>query len=234
MPEWFHTFADRLWLRRDEIGDAEADFVRKALRLRTGQRVLDAPCGAGRITVHLANAGLDVTGIDLRPQFIRRARARFRREGIAGTFRAMDLRCLDVEGEFHGIFNWQGSFGYFSDEENADLVRRYARALRRGGRLLIDTVNREFVLRHFRAKHQAEGITMYNRWDPATQRIRGTWINRCGGRRRNELVVRLYTPAEMRRLFERAGLRVTRLYGSFLGDTYRRGSNRMILAGRKR
>ena len=234
MREWFHTFDDRLWLRPDEIGDAEAHFIWKALRLRRGQRVLDAPCGAGRISVHLARAGLYVTGVDLRPQFVRRARARFRKEGVAGAFRAMDLRTLDVDAEFHGAFNWQGSFGYFSDEQNADLVRRYARALRRGGRLLIDQVNREFVLRHFQPEMEADGVTMHNRWNAGEQRIESCWISRRGGRVNNPLSIRLYTPGEMAALFEDAGLRVTRTYGSFLGDRYCRGSNRMILVGRKR
>ena len=234
MAQWFETFADKLWLRPDEIGDAEAAFIRKALRLRKEQKVLDAPCGAGRIAVHLAKAGLDVTGVDLRPQFIRRARARFRKESVAGTFRAMDLRELDIEGEFHGIFNWQGSFGYFSDDENADLVRRYARALRKGGRLLIDQVNREFVLRHFRTTLKAEGVVMHNRWNAAEQRIESTWITPRGVRRRNALSVRIYTPAQMHALFEDAGLRVTRSYGSFLGNRYHRGTNRMITVGRKR
>ena len=234
MTEWFHTFDDGLWLRPDDVGGAEATFIKKALRLRKGWRVLDAPCGAGRITVHLAKAGCLVTGIDLRPQFIRRARARFRKAGVAGTFRAMDLRELNFENEFHGICNWQGSFGYFSAEENADLVRCYARALRKGGRLLIDQVNREFVLRHFRPKQEAEGVTMCNRWNAAEQRIESTWITTRGARPRNPLSIRIYTPGQMRRLFERAGLKVTRTYGSFLGERHGRGTTRMIMVGKKR
>jgi tRNA U38,U39,U40 pseudouridine synthase TruA len=44
-----------------------------------------------------------------------------------------DLRGLDFNEEFEGVYNWGGSFGYFSDEENADVLRRYVRALRPGG-----------------------------------------------------------------------------------------------------
>jgi len=232
---WFETFADELWLRPDDVGEAEAHFIRRALRLRKGRRVLDAPCGAGRIAVHLAKAGLAVTGVDLRPQFLRRARVRFRHEGLPGTFQTLDLRRLDFEEEFDGICNWQGSFGYFSDEENADLVRRYARALRKGGRLLIDQVNREFVLRHFRSSQTSEGVTMDNRWDPSSLRIKSVWVKHAGGPAKKNLVsIRLYTPTEMTALFEDAGLRVTRMYGSFLGDHYRRASNRMIVVGKRR
>jgi SAM-dependent methyltransferase len=196
--------------------------------------VLDAPCGAGRISVHLAKAGLDVTGVDLRRAFLRRARARLRAEGLSATFLERDLRDLDFREAFHGACNWQGSFGYFSDEENADLVRRYAHALRPGGRLLIDQANREFVLRHFEPRREADGLVMQNRWDPGTERIYSTWVRTRGDRRPNRLVVRLYTPGQMCALFEDAGVRVTRLYGSFLEDRYRRGANRLIVVGRKR
>jgi cyclopropane fatty-acyl-phospholipid synthase-like methyltransferase len=64
MPDWFRTLSDDLWLPPDEVGEDEARFIRGALRLRRGQRVLDAPCGAGRIGVHLALAGCDVTGVE--------------------------------------------------------------------------------------------------------------------------------------------------------------------------
>lgn len=50
-------FDDTLWLTPDNIGTDEATFIKRALRLRKGQRVLDAPCGADRIAVHLAKAG---------------------------------------------------------------------------------------------------------------------------------------------------------------------------------
>ena len=75
----------------------EARFIKRALHLRKGQSVLDAPCGAGRIAFHLARAGCVVTGIDLRPQFIRRARRRFRRAGLRGELKAMDMRDVDFE-----------------------------------------------------------------------------------------------------------------------------------------
>ena len=68
--EWFENFDEQLWLKPDDIGQDEARFVKKALRLRKGQSVLDAPCGAGRIAVHLAKAGCRVTGIDLQKNFI--------------------------------------------------------------------------------------------------------------------------------------------------------------------
>lgn len=232
MTEWFRAFDDSLWLRADEGGQDEAAFVKKALGLRRGQRVLDAPCGAGRIAVHLARAGCRVTGTDLRESFVRRARERFKSEGVSGTFVAMDLRRLDFRDEFHGVFNWWGSFGYFSDEQNFELARLYARALRSGGRLLIDQPNRESVLRHFRRTMRRGGIVIRNVWDPRKERVNGMWVAGSGARKKRcRMSIRLYTPAQMRKLFGLAGLTAQMTYGSVAGEAYRRSSERMITVG---
>ena len=57
LDEWFYTLDDALWLRADEEGRDEAAFIKRVLRLRKGQSVLDAPCGAGRVAYHLAKLG---------------------------------------------------------------------------------------------------------------------------------------------------------------------------------
>ena len=231
--EWFQTLDDRFWLRPDDVGREEADFIRKALHLRRGQRVLDAPCGAGRITVHLAKAGCVMTGVDLRETFLKRAGARFRKEHLSGRFLALDLRELDLADEFHAIYNWFGSFGYFSDAENADLLRRYARALRPGGRLLVDSPNREFILRHFRAEIDEGLFVNRTRWDGASQRVITDRYVQGKADPRNVSSMRLCTPAQMKALLVRAGLEIEVIYGSFDGDAFRRGSRRMIVVARK-
>ncbi len=146
----------------------------------------------------------------------------------------MDLRELDFDHEFDAIYNWFGSFGYFSESENLDLVRRYARALKRGGRLLVDQPNREFILRHFLVTMETGGVTHHNRWDAGTERVNSTWVTQRGGKRKEDFSsMRLYTPEQMQHLFRHAGLEVETMYGSHAGEEYRRGSRRFIAVGRK-
>ncbi len=110
---WFKTLDEHLWLRPDEGGETEAAFVRRCLRLRKGQIVLDAPCGAGRVSLPLARYGHHVVGIDIRESFISRARKRSRREKLEVDLQVADLRRAHLpEGAFHGIFSWFNSFGY--------------------------------------------------------------------------------------------------------------------------
>lgn len=233
MPEWFETMADPLWLLPDEQGQEEAQFIAQALHLRKGQAVLDAPSGAGRIAIHLAQRGCRVTLFDLRAAFLRRARLRFRREGQVGRFIRGDLRELDFADEFDAIYNWLGSFGYFPDKENAELVERYARALRRGGRLLIAQPNREFILRHFMREIERDNCISRNSWDAKHKRVISRRYVDGVYDPKNISSMRLYAPGEMMRLYRSAGLRLEAIYGSLEGDAYCKASRQMYVVGRK-
>ena len=230
--DWFKKLDDELWLQGDERADEQAAFIKKALGLRKGQTVLDAPCGDGRVAVALARLGLLVVGVDHNPYFIARARARFEEEDLKGEFLVGDIREVAFVGCFHAAINWGGSFGYFSDEENLETLRRLARAVRKGGRVLVDQANREHILRHFRRRHGRGRVEIKNRWDARRRRVVGQWtLHRRGGVHRFKTAIRLYTPAEMRSLFRRAGLRAGAAYGTPKGRRFRRTSPRLILVG---
>lgn len=230
---WYETALDQIWLPPDEHGQEEALYIRRRLHLRRGQKVLDAPCGAGRIAVHVARAGCRVTGVDLRPQFVERAHNRFRLARVRGRFRSVDLRDIDYEAEFHGIYNWFGSFGYFSDEENAAVVDRLTRALRPGGRLLIEQVNRERILRDFRSEGVVGTIVTYNYWDARTQRIINHRVVDGVRDPANSSSMRLYTPHQMEALLCGAGLRFEGIYAFPEDRAFTRASRRMVAVGRK-
>jgi len=233
--EWFANFHESLWLRGDETGAEEAAAIKRLLRLRKGQSVLDAPCGAGRIALPLARAGCNVTGIDRMASFIARARRRFRKEGLKGRFLQCDMRELDFEGEFDAVINWGGSFGYFSDTEDLDVLRRFARALKPGGRLMMDGRNREWVLRHFQPQQCRGDVKITNKWNPTTQRAEIVWRLTVDGEPRSyDMGIRLYTPGQFRRLFANAGLEIEAMYGNLDGSEYSRGSRRIYVLGWKK
>ena len=233
MPDWFETMDDAFWLPSDDVGEREAQFVRKAMHLRRRDAVLDAPCGAGRVSFHLARSGCIVTGCDLRRAFIRRARRRFRAAGLRGTFRVLDLRRLGTENEFDAILNWAGSFGYFGEVENDELIGAFVRALRPGGHLLIEQPNREYLLRHFKPVMRTGSAVFRSRWDARSQRVITRRIVAGVEDHRNSSSMRLYTPAQMRDLLERHGLIVQRLYRSLRFDAYGPSVPRMVIVGCK-
>jgi len=234
LSEWFLHLDKSLWLKGDDTGEEDAQFIVRTLALKSGDSVLDCPCGAGRIGIHLARAGCAVTGVDLQDSFLRRARRRFRTERLAGSFHRRDMRELEFADRFDAVVNWNGSFGYFTDSENLDVLRRFSRALKPGGRVVIEQLNREVMLRHFRPVMQFRNCTLHSRWNRVSECVQTTWIRSIGGRKRScRSRMRIYTPGQFGRLFERAGLRVEAMYGSLDGSEYRRNSGRIRVVGRK-
>lgn len=234
MDEWYEDYLNSFWISRKNDRKREAEFVWDALELRSGDRVLDAPCGDGAVAMHLAKWGARVTGVDRMRNFIARARRRFQRAQLGGRFRVLDLRRLDYEQGFDAVLNWFGSFGYFSEDENLRVLRTMSRALDVGGRILVDQPNRERVLRHLRSEDEAGEYKTFSRWDESTQRVETTYTAPPGAEPRQfHLSMRLYTPTEMCELFEQANLEMTREFGDFVGEQYARGSSRLIVVGRK-
>ena len=57
------------------------------------------------------------------------------------TFVRGDMRTLRYEHEFDAVLNWFTSFGYFDSQTNDAVLAGFARALRPGGRLLLEMHN---------------------------------------------------------------------------------------------
>ena len=244
MGEWFSRFFDGLYARvlSDAAGDPratdEARIVKKLLRLRKGQRVLDVPCGKGRLTIPLARMGLAMTGVDFTAAYLRRARRAARQEGLDIRFVESDMREIAFDGEFDAAFNWFGSFGYFSDADNLAFCQRVLRALKPGGRFLIEGINKSWLLNHFRehdeSLHGRVRIATTNRWDAATNRMHSTWVFTDGkSLERHTIVMRIFNGSEMRAVLRQAGFTDIRLYPRPPVGPFTRHSRRLIAVAQR-
>ena len=120
-----------------ERSEADAELIVRLLSLKPGMRVLDVPCGEGRIAGRLARRGCQVLGVDASERFLERAREQWPEV----TFLLGDVRDLAFDSEFDAVLNWFTSFGYFDRRTNDAVLRSFARALRAGGQLLLELHN---------------------------------------------------------------------------------------------
>ncbi len=123
MAWWEEMFELPSWqgvqLGWESLEDAEqqVDRIERALRLEPGGRILDVPCGTGRVGRRLAAKGYDVVGVDITERFLEEAR----RAGL--TVERADMRELPFDAEFDAAVCMWGSFGYFDDEGNLAQAR---------------------------------------------------------------------------------------------------------------
>lgn len=219
----FHLFTE-------ERNRRDAEFIMRALRLRSGESVLDTACGFGRHASIIAAEGVRVTGVDREERYLEMAREKLSPwrtvEYVQG-----DLRKLDYVERFDAAYNFFTSFGFFDDVTNFDILRRIARSLKPGGRFLLDLQNRELYTTgepHYSefSEYEVNGVPcallLESDFDPETSRvtIRQRLYGLPDGPQHLEFDVRLYTMAELRWLLGQAGFSVVSTYGDINGTDY--------------
>jgi SAM-dependent methyltransferase len=227
-PDWYRDFfrdvALDVW--RDAIPTAqtarEVEFLERALRLKLGMRVLDVPCGAGRLTLPLRERGLHMTGVDLAGEQIAEARRveALVRGGPAVEWRESDIRDLPWDSAFDAAFCFGNSFGYLDRDGTRAFVHALARTLKPGGRFAMDTAMvAETVLPTLRDRDEAqigevrfiEDNVYHN--DVSCLETRYTFV-RDGVTETRSGLHWIFTIPEIRGFFAEAGMRVVGLFGS--------------------
>ncbi len=95
--------------------------------------VLDVGCGPGTVTAHLAELGVDVSGVDLSPRMVAHARRRHPDLKFA-VASATELHL--AESSLGGVLGWWSLFNLPRDVL-PDVLTSFARALVPGGQLLL-------------------------------------------------------------------------------------------------
>lgn len=193
-----------------ERSDREAALIAALLALRPGQDVLDLACGHGRIANRLALRGCRVTGLDVTPLFLERARQDAAALGVDVEYVQGDMRDLPWTERFDAVVVWFTAFGYFDDEDNRRVLAEAHRSLGPGGRLLLDLNHRDPLLRvlHPAGVEERDGNFLLDksRYDLETGRIQTERIViRDGKTRRFEFFVRLFPFYEIRAWLLQAG-----------------------------
>lgn len=125
----------------------QTDFIEARLGLQKGATILDVGCGLGLHAIELTRRGYFVVGLDLSLPMLSRAADEARDQELKINFVQGDMREMSFDGAFDAVLSWGTSFGYFDDDGNRAVIERFHRALKPGGLLLLDVVNRDHMLR---------------------------------------------------------------------------------------
>ena len=214
--DYLYFYEEMLTTERTE---READAIWRLCALGAGAKVLELGCGHGRICNALARRGANVTGIDQSKLFLAKAIADAAARGLAVDYREGDIRAISLGAEFDAVLLWFTTFGYFSEAENTAVLEGALRALKPGGRLIIEQVNRLRLLGQplpytSRTARGDDLLLDTSTYDGLADRVETERISVRGGRvHRTTYSIRLYGFAELTTLLQSIGFGTTSAYG---------------------
>jgi len=236
--DFFHGITLDLW--RQAIPHkqtvAEADFLVKALQCKPGARVLDVPCGNGRLSYELARRGLHATGVDISQEFIAEANsANTSAPATKVDFMLGDMRHIEFDAVFDGAFCFGNSFGFMKFADMEQFLSGVAHSLKPKARFIIETgMAAESVLPDFEEQTSHEigdmSIIIKERYIAAESCIDSEYIFERDGTSETRLAKHwIYTAAEIQRMLEKAGFKALEFYGSLESEPFKLGSRELIL-----
>jgi len=112
--------------------------------VRAGQRVLDVACGTGVVSITATRAGATVTGADLTPELLERARENARIGGFNIEFREADVEALPFgDAEFDVVLS---QFGHMFAPRPPVAIAEMLRVLKPGGTIAFSTWPPELLI----------------------------------------------------------------------------------------
>ncbi|MFA6105409.1 MAG: class I SAM-dependent methyltransferase [Patescibacteria group bacterium] len=223
----------------------EISGVAKLCGLNKGAKILDCPCGYGRHSLALAEAGFNVTGADINERFLKLDEDKRSEKKIENCrFIKNDMRHLKFRNEFDAVINMFYSFGFFdSDKENEEVARKFFEALKPGGKFLMHThvtvprlVSGELLNFQVRKLLSGKELELKRRYNTTTKREDGEWTLITKDGKREELTpysVRLYTDKEFTDLCKGVGFKEVACYGDWDGSPYNDNSPQLITVATK-
>jgi len=239
-----------------DYGDFQDDsLLYRGFAERTGGPLLELACGTGRLLVPLAQAGYEITGVDVSPALLSLARRKIEAAGLQQrvTLVEADMSDFRLDRRFRLAFVAINSFMHLlTTEDQLRALRCWREHLTPEGFLILDLFHP-----HPQELLEADGRLVVNRqWkDPQTGAM---VIKQCSrtlnlarqtlevtfvydeifpdGRSRRTVApfrMRYLHRFEMELLLRLAGYELEQLYGSYELDPFRSDSERMIFVARK-
>lgn len=243
----------KLLKRGEDRAPEEVEMLTKIfsrLGVNLGDRVLDLCCGCGRHALRLAEKGFIVTGVDISPIAIREAQGKAKEMGVQDRVRFLVGDAREVfklletrQGSFKAMINMWTSIGYYDDETDRSILNQLDRLASLGCVLVIDVVNRDYLMKHFQpiGIEELEDLELHQhrKLDLETSRMENLWkfYKREGEGLKHPTTVlldlRVYSLHELVGLLRTTGWTYIDSYGDLQLQPVTPDSNRIIIVGKK-
>ena len=219
----------------------EAAHIYKCLELEQGSKVLDAGCGYGRLSIPLAELGADVVAMDISPAMTEQADTFAREMNVTLETQRSDFRILKDVEVYDGLICTDTTFGSFSDYDNLSTLLTFRDALKVGGLLYLEVVNRDLCIRNLPNRTWWEGrgclVQEDAEFDQLESRIRvkRLVVTAEGTQDECHIDVRLYSIHELIRLLKLTGFEIVSTGGGCRtqGAFFAASSEKLVVVARK-
>jgi SAM-dependent methyltransferase len=225
----YEQVLEGMWKRGEEDALAISSLLEERGMGRC--RVLDAPCGIGRVGVPLAQLGLTVRGLDYSPYLVGVANLKAKRLRVSGSAKFVEgemsrFASKFEPGSFDCAINVFTSIGYLTEKDDLKFFGELRKVVRKGGLFLISGLrNRDYIVRNpsQNVYEESEKLLVLDSYefDVATSRESGSWRfylkvgNAMKGVGEFPIDIRIYSPHELSLMLQRSGWRLTQVYQSF-------------------
>lgn len=238
--DWFVDYFDKEYADlildsiTPEFTKIQVDLLIDSLSLGVGDQILDVCCGKGRHAIELARKGFSLAALDFVPTYLEEIQQIAIHENLALQTFTMDVRNISFEHQFDKAYLMFTSFGYFSDLENNQLLMNLNMALKKGGLLLIDIENRDYILKNFiyeKWREKEFGLLLErHKYFPETshQTTRRIQYFKDGTQKESHRDLRLYSLHELLAIASKANLKVVKIMGDYNAKPFQINSPRII------
>jgi len=197
-----------------------------------GGPLLDLACGTGRMALRMARQGYQVTGVDIVPEMIARARQKAAERSVSIEWVVADARTFQLQKQFPFIYMLENAFQFFLTREDQEaMLARVREHLHPEGCFLFETRNPSprnlLEVRHPEPQKYTtpDGgqlvVTEQQHYDPMTQIQHYTcphqWLYPGGQHveKTHRTALRYVFPQEMEALLFYNGLQIRSCYGDW-------------------
>ena len=185
--------------------------------------------------------GYQMTGLDLSKKALAILAKSAKNKKIKVRIIRSDMRKIPFKNEFDAVINMFTSFGYLeTDYEDFKVLKAVAKALKPGGKFLIDIMNRDWMLANFQPKlweKVGKLLVLEERiYNPKTRRntVKVQILDEKGKWHKTAWILRVYSLREMRKNLSKAGFKIIKVYGDTIGDQkFTKNSRRLVILATK-